>query len=232
MKFPNWLLTILFVFGGGIIGLLIALNTFPKPKWDKLVIPSNQKDLVEILFIDHNDFEEVQNDVIYVKSKTGDVYSIQYSEWSLLPSLPDKQIIQKINVSDANINSPIVATTLDHQFYQFDGSAWILISEFKEHHWKGEVEQCIKPDYWRHTPPVGENAIDSNGVVFEHTISGFFKCSILYEDGHLEVWSRASSGLFILWTAPLYSGIGIISGSLLSFIAWRYRKSRSNKELL
>jgi hypothetical protein len=231
MKFPTWLLTILFIFGGGLIGLIIALNTFPEPKWDKLVILSKQNDVIKILFVDHHDAEKVENDVIYVATKSGNVYSILHNEWSLLPALPNGEIINKIGFNVDDSNRSIVATTKENKFYQLNDTKWELINDYEEFHWSNEFDQCAITEEWRHTPPVEAGVIDSTGVVFEHTISGFFKCFVLYEDGHLEIWSHKASSLEGMGIAQTNCMIGVISGSILSLVIWLYRKFRYAKEL-
>ncbi len=231
MKIPTWLLTILFIFGGGLIGLIIAFNTFPEPKWDKLVIPSKQKDVTKILFVDHNDAEKVQNDIVYVKTKAGNVYSILHDEWSLLPALPNKEIVNKIGFNIGDVNSLIVATSNENRFYQFNGTDWSSINNYKEFHWSSEFDQCATTKEWRHTPPVESGVIDSKGIVFEHTISGFFKCYVLYEDGHLDAWSHAASSFEGIGIAQTNCMIGVISGSVLSLVFWLYKRFRIKKEL-
>lgn len=229
MKIPTGVIALLLMIGGGIAGWLIAPFTYPQPTWDKLDIPAKQKDVAEILFIDINDFEQVQNDVIYVKTKSGDVYSIFHNEWNLLPSLPDAQSIQKIGVQDGNVDSPIVATSNENRFYQLNKTTWKLLNEYKEFHGINEFDQCITTKEWQVVPPVSKGVIDSKGFVFEHTISGFFKCYVLYDDGHLEIWSRAASGLDNIWVAPFYCVIGIVSGAILGVILWLYRRNLFKK---
>lgn len=231
MKIPARLFMLLLMIGGGLAGWLIAPYTYPKPIWDKLDIPSKQKDIVEILFVDHNDFEEVQNDIVYVKAESGDVYSILHNEWNLLPSLPNAQYIQKIGVQNGNADSPIVATSNENKFYQLNGTTWELFNEHKEFHWSNEFEQCVTTKEWQDVPPVNTGVIDSAGFVFEHTISGFFKCYVLYDDGHLEAWSRAASSLGTFWIAPFYCVTGIVSGAIFGIILWLYSRNRNKKEL-
>ena len=94
MKFPTWIVSVFLIVGGGLIGIVIAFNT--PPEWEKLSIPSRQKDVSEILFVDHNDPDKVQNDIIYVMTESDDVYSVSHNQWSLLPSLPNEETISSI----------------------------------------------------------------------------------------------------------------------------------------
>lgn len=230
MKLATWIIMILLVIGGGLIGLVIAFNT--PPTWDKLNIPSQQKDVIEILFVDHADPDKVQNDIVYVKTKSNSVYSIFHDEWTLLPELPNRENINRIGLKADDINSSIVATSNNNQFYQLDNTNWTLINDYKEFHWAAEFNQCASTKEWRFPPPVETGVIDSKGVVFEHTISGFFKCYVLYKDGHLEAWSHESSSFDIIGLSLIDCGIGVICGSLLSIILWLYRKFRFKKDSL
>lgn len=229
MKFLARVPAAFLIITGGLIGVVIAFNT--PPIWERYLIPSQQKDVTEILFIDHNDPDKVQNDIVYIKTKSNDVYSILHNEWSLLPELPNGESINKIGLKAGDINSSIVATTDKNHFYQLDDTNWILINDYKELHWSAEFDQCATTKEWRFLPPLETGVIDSKGVVFEHTISGFFKCYVLYEDGHLEAWSHESSSLDIIGFSQIYCGIGVIGGSVLSLILWLYRKFRFKKEL-
>ena len=230
MKFSTWIITIFFMIGGGLIGVVIAFNA--PPAWEKSNIISHTKDVSEILFVDHNDPDKVQNDIVYVKTKFGDVYSILHNEWVLLPALPNKEIINKIGANASDTNSFIVATSNENRFYQLEGKNWKSVNEYKEFHWSNEFDQCATTKEWRHPPPVEAGVIDSKGVVFEHTISGFFKCYVLYKDGHLDAWSFEASSLADVGLLQIYCVVGIISGSILSLIFWLYKRFRIKKELL
>ncbi|SRR6266498_273770 len=232
MKIPAWMLTIVLMIVGGISGVVIAFNTFPEPEWHRLVVPSKQKDLSEILFVDHKDFDKTENDILYVKTKSNSVYSIQHNEWNLLPTLPNGETINKIGFNIGDTDSPIIATTNKNQFYQLGNTSWKLIPEYQEFHWSNEFDQCAITKEWRHTPPIEAGVIDSKGFVFEHTISGFFKCYVLYKDGHLEIWSHTASSLQSMGIAQTNCLVGIISGCVLSSILWFYNRLRSKKESL
>ncbi len=82
---------------------------------------------------------------------------------------------------------------------------------------------------WK-APPVQKAVRDSAGFRFEHPMSIFVRCYVLYEDGSLEAWSRSDDAtglyLFFRFYGPALGICGGLLGSGLGAVIVRIRHRR------
>jgi hypothetical protein len=231
MNFRSILSNILFtgtlIVAGGILGLIVGafFYEFFLPPWKTLEIQSTWTDGVDILFVDYHSTEgDPANDILYIRTQSGDMYSVLHNEWSFIPPLPSGNTISEIKRRDGYADSPIVAITTQSKVFQLVDNKWEMMENHKEPFWGMEPEQCAD---WRKRLSF-RKVIDSSGVSFAHALADSTKCFVLFDNGDLEVWTRTQDAFTLMGTLGIGALIGIIALSTIGF-RMKHLKQDSNR---
>jgi hypothetical protein len=224
----NFLFTGTMMFIGGILGLVIGIffyNAF-LPPWKTLEIDSTRTDTVDILFVDyHSTLDDPTDDILYIKTQSGDIYSVLHNEWSPIPLLPDGKTISEIMKRDGYDDSPMVAITTQNEVFQLVDNEWEVLEHPTEPFWGMKPRQCAD---WRKRLSF-RKVIDSSGVSFAHALADSTKCYVLFEDGNLEVWTRTQDAFSLMGTI----GISVLLGAVLvSNVGFRWKRSRNKSGVI
>ena len=211
------------IVGGGLLGLVagIFVYEFFLPPWKTLEIQSTYTNGVDILFVDfYRTDDDPADDVLYIRTQLGDIYSVSNNQWLLIPSLPGENAILEIKRRDGYADSPIVAITPDNKVFQLIDNKWEALEDPKEPFWGVEPKQCSN---WRKRLSF-RKIIDSSGVSFAHALADSEKCYVLFDDGDLEVWTRTQDAFTLMGTLGISVLIGIVAVNTISL---RMKQSRT-----
>jgi hypothetical protein len=184
------------------------------PPWKIIDIQSTHPDSLDILFVDyHYTSDDPVDDILYVKTQSGDIYSIFHNAWSSIPPLPSGNTISEIRRRDGYADSPIIAITSQDKVFQLIDNKWETLENPKEPYWGAEPLQCSN---WRKRLPI-RKIVDSAGVIFEHALADSTKCYVLFNDGSLEVWTRTQDAFSMIGTVGASTLLGAIAMSAIGF---------------
>lgn len=212
---------------GSIFGLVLGVifyNNF-LPPWKTIEIISAHRDGIDILFVDYHSTEDnPTDDVLYIKTQSGDIYSVLHNEWSSIPLLPDGKTISEIMRRDGYDDSPIVAITTQNEVFQLVANKWEVLENPIEPFWGMKPRQCAN---WRKRLSF-RKVIDSSGVSFAHALADSTKCYVLFANGDLEVWTRTQDAFSLIGTLGISALIGI---GVVGAVGFKVKRSR-NKNIV
>lgn len=201
----------------------IFFYDFFLPPWKTLEIQSTHTDGVDILFVDyHSTEDDPTDDILYIQTQSGNIYSVFHNEWLPIPSLPSGNVISEIKKRDGYADSPIVVITTQNKVFQLINNKWEMLEDHKEPFWGREPKQCSD---WRKRLSF-RKIIDSSGVSFAHALADSTKCYVLFDNGDLEVWTRTQDAFTLMGTLGVSALTGIIAVGTIGF-----RMKRSKQDL-
>lgn len=231
MNFRSILSNILFtgtlIAAGSILGLVAGMffYEFFLPPWKTSAIHSTHTDAIDILFVDYQSTSDNPlNDILYIKTQSGDIYSVLHNEWSVIPPLPSGNTVSEVLRRDGYNNSPIVAITAQNKVFQLINNKWEILENQKEPFWGMKPRQCAS---WRKRLSF-KKVIDSTGVSFAHALADSTKCYLLFANGDLEVWTRTQDAFSLIGTLGISALFGI---GVMGTVGLKVKRSR-NKNIV
>lgn len=206
---------------GGILGVVIGLAlTKYLPPWRNVILGSAPEGAIDILFVVYrSSLDDFSQDSVYVKTRSGDVYSVFQHEWRRLEPLPNDKPIAAIRFRDNRYDEPIVAITNQDEAFELADGHWKLLSDGKIPLEEDEPVACATE--WEEPPPLGQEALDSVGVRFERPISAIERCYVLLDNGSLQVWTRATDVFTLMRIIGISTGTGIAIGIAIGILVAR-----------
>ena len=130
---------------GGILGLVLGIIFYKNflPPWKTIKIISAHTDGINILFVDyHSTEDDPTDDVVYINTQSGDIYSVFHNEWSSIPLLPDGKTISEIMKRDGYDDFPIVALTTQNEVFQLVDDKVEILENPTEPFWDEAQTVC------------------------------------------------------------------------------------------
>lgn len=215
---------------GSILGLAVGLFLFRNfiPPWkhyDIRPLPEKASNILLVKY--HLSLDDPTNDILYVKSQSGNVYSISILQgtWQMLPPLPAGSV-NKLRLKNEFNDSPLIAASEQGKFYQLSSGPWESLPDLKEPWgWNREPNLCATA--WDEHPHLIQKVTNSTGVSYERPLSTIIRCYVLFDNGSLQVWTRWTDvfGLMLITATSAIIGLLIgIMGSSAFFARFEKRK--------
>lgn len=210
---------------GFIVGAIFVVEGIV-PWWSKYEIDTEGLKIQEISLVDY-DFDYINRepkDILYVKTTEGQFYSYSMvsKSWQFIEPYDDDRIEKLVHSFDGKV----IAITDENKILLLDGNQWELLINNEEYPPSRESQSCDKE--WLF-PPVWQPIKDSEGLISEHTLAFNTYCTILLENGRLQYWYHQLNVFTGLLTIGIFSVLGFIAGSVISFFIRRRLKAKKNE---
>jgi hypothetical protein len=225
----NFFKLIFLTIAGGLAGIALGFLVYGNlfPLWNSAKIATDRSESAEILFVDYYYIsDDFTKDTVYIKTHSGNIYSVFQGNWTLLPPLKSGFTVSEIRRRDGYADSPIVAITHQEKDFQLLDGYWEPLNNSENSYWGFTPKDCAKD--WQPHPPIKGLVLDSAGVQFEHALANSAKCYVLLDGGILQVWTRTTDAFSLMATLTT----GLVVGALIGFIiglSKHYSKGRKLK---
>jgi hypothetical protein len=210
-SFQLFIFAVVRVLIGGIVGIAIGSLLYGTllPFWKISSIGQAPEGAVDILFVNYHYYGEIQglNNTLYIQTLSRNVYFGLQDNWESLPLLPNGKPISQIWLRDNKGDAPIVAVADQGEFYQFINGQWEVLTDYTGPYGGTHPATCV--DNW-YLPAFG--VADSAGTVFSHATESNSICYILFRDGRLQRWTRATDAFGLFGSLAIGALIGMVVG--------------------
>ncbi len=185
---------------GGLIGIALGILVYGYifPFWERITIADKGIDAIEILLVDYLYLADYENNSVYVKTESGDIYSVHQKTWELLPPLDQEFSVSELYLVEPSVEAPLIAVTHQGEDFQLLEGEWKLSNIPKGSYWRAPSSNCATDWYLRLI--IWRKVVDSDGFRFEHALANEDICYVLLDDGELQAWIRTTDAFSLLLT--------------------------------